>query len=219
MDQQRVICFIDGFNLYHAVHNLNTPYLKWVNLWSLATVFVSSKSQRLVDVLYFSAYANWLPDSKKRHQQYVKALVANKVQPVMGNFKVKTRKCPDCAYKWDSHEEKETDVNIALHLLNLAHLDKYDHAFLISNDSDLVPAIKMVRSNYPKKLITTIVPPKYWHSDELIRASSAKAKITVDHLKRCLLPEAIYDANGAIITKRPMEYAPPSLVSSPYFSM
>ena len=77
----------------------------------------------------------------------------------------------------------------------------------------------MVRSNYPEKLITTIVPPKYWHSDELIRASSAKAKITVDHLKRCLLPEAIYDANGAIITKRPMEYAPPSLVSSPYFSM
>jgi uncharacterized LabA/DUF88 family protein len=211
MNQQRVICFIDGFNLYHAIHKLKSPHLKWVNLWSLASVFIRPKSQYLIDVLYFSAYANWRPDSKKRHQEYVKALTSNGISPIMGNFKAKDRKCPTCAHRWESHEEKETDVNIALHMLNLAHQNKYDHAFLISNDSDLVPAIKMVRGNFPQKSITTIVPPKYWHSDELIRASSTKAKITVDHLKRCLLPETIYDAQGTIIVRRPEEYAPPIL--------
>ena len=211
MSQQRVICFIDGFNLYHAILKLKSSHLKWVNLRSLASVFIRPKSQCLVDVFYFSAYADWRPDSKTRHQQYINALIANGVTPVMGHFKTKDRKCPDCNYKWKSHEEKETDVNIALHMLNLAHQDRFDHAFLISNDSDLVPAIKMVRTNFPHKLITTIVPPKYWHSDELIRASSAKAKLTVDHLKRCLLPEYIYDTGGNIIAKRPEEYAPPIL--------
>ena len=82
MNQQRVICFIDGFNLYHAIKRLNVPYLKWLNLWSLASVFVRPKSQQLVDVVYFSAYADWLPQSKKRHVQYVKALIASRVSTV-----------------------------------------------------------------------------------------------------------------------------------------
>src|SRR5262249_41727666 len=141
---QRVICFVDGFNLYHAVNRLNAPYLKWVNLWLLASVFIRPKSQQLVDVFYFSAFADWLPQSKKRHIQYVKALVASGVNPVIGKFKSKDRNCPKCAHKWSGHEEKETDVNIALAMLNLAYKDRYDHAFLVSNDSDLAPAIHMV---------------------------------------------------------------------------
>jgi len=85
MNQQRVICFIDGFNLYHAINRLNTPHLKWLNLWSLSSVFIRPKSQKLVDVIYFSAYADWLPQSKKRHTQYVKALISSKVTRFWGN--------------------------------------------------------------------------------------------------------------------------------------
>jgi hypothetical protein len=47
MNQERVICFVDGFNLYHAIHYLKAPHLKWVNLWSLASVFIRPKSQQL----------------------------------------------------------------------------------------------------------------------------------------------------------------------------
>lgn len=209
MNQQRIICFIDGFNLYHAINRLKTPHLKWLNLWSLSSVFIRPKSQKLVDVIYFSAYADWLPQSKKRHTQYVKALVSSKVSTVLGKFKQKDRKCPKCHHKWCGHEEKETDVNIALALLDLAYKDKFDHAFLISNDSDLAPAIHMVRKNFPQKLITTIVPPHYTHSNELIKASSEKAKITTDHLERCLFPQVIYDAGGNIVVSRPVEYSPP----------
>jgi len=92
MPQQRVICFIDGFNLYHAIDKLNMPYLKWINLKCLASVFIRPKSQVLVDVYYFSAYANWLPKSKKRHLQYVKALNSVGVKLVMGKFKSKKQK-------------------------------------------------------------------------------------------------------------------------------
>ena len=212
MHQERVVCFVDGFNLYHAIHRLSYPHLKWVNLWVLASVFVRPKSQRLVDVYFFSAYADWRPQSKKRHVQYVRALSASGVKPIMGKFKEKDRKCPQCRHQWLSHEEKETDVNIALALLNLGYKDQYDRAFLISNDSDLAPAIHMIIANFPGKRVTTIVPPHYQHSNELIKASSDKAKITVEHLQRCLLPAIIYDAGGNMVATRPLEYAPPMIV-------
>ena len=224
MNQQRVICFIDGFNLYHSILRLKAPHLKWVNYWSLASIFIRPKSQKLIDVFYFSAYATWLPEAQKRHVQYVKALATTGVKSVMGKFKPKDKKCPKCAHKWCGHEEKETDVNIALMMLDLAHKDQYDHAFLISNDSDLAPAIRMVRANFPKKLITTIAPPLSIHSNELIQVSpmsSERIKIKVEYLNRCLLPETIYDADGNVIVTRPKEYTPPVSSSipatSPYY--
>ena len=154
--------------------------------------------------------ADWLPGAKARHLRYVKALIVEGVTPVMGKFKDKDRKCSKCGYRWKSHEEKETDVNIALALVNLAYQDKYDRALLISNDSDLAPAIHMVRNYFPHKNITTIVPPHYRHSNELIQASSYKAKITVEHLQRCSMPEHVLDAGGNLIVTRPSEYAPKS---------
>ena len=33
---KRVACYVDGFNLYHAIDDLRKPHLKWVNLWALA---------------------------------------------------------------------------------------------------------------------------------------------------------------------------------------
>lgn len=74
MSQERVVCFIDGFNLYHAIHRLKQPHLKWVNLWTLASVFLKPISQHLSAVYYFSAYADWLPQAKQRHMRYVKAI-------------------------------------------------------------------------------------------------------------------------------------------------
>lgn len=207
MAQQRVICFIDGFNLYHAIDKLNKPHLKWVNLKNLASVFIRSRSQKLIDVYYFSAYANWLIKSKERHVQYVKALHYAGVKLIIGKFKSKSRKCPKCEFCWNGYEEKNTSVNIAITLLNLAYKNEYDHAHLISNDSDLVPIIHAIKDNFPKKIVTIISPPHYYHSNELIKASSNnKAKIKVHHLKRCLFPKNILDDKGKIITTCPKEY-------------
>jgi len=66
----------------------------------------------------------------------------------------------------------------------------------------------MVRAFFPQKQITTIVPPQSRHSNELIKASSDKAKITVAHLERCLMPEHILDGGGNLIVTGPSEYKP-----------
>ena len=170
-DRQRVVCFIDGFNLYHSIDDLRDDHLKWVDLWALSEVFIKKTSQRLEDVYYFSAYADWLPASARRHRRYVKALIARGVTPILSKFKDKDRKCPSCGHRWKGHEEKETDVNIALALINGAYRNEYDHAFVMTRDSDIAPAVRMVRALFPDKDVTIIAPPNRGHSSEILGPS------------------------------------------------
>ena len=208
MISQRVAVFIDGFNLYHAIDNLRFPELKWVDLRSLSRVFINTSVEQLEDVFYFSAYAGHVSQAaQERQKRYLKALELTGIKTVLGHFKEKDRKCPSCSHRWIGHEEKETDVNIALHLLYLAFRDSFDRALVISNDSDLAPAIQMVRKSFPKKRITTVAPPNYYHSNLLIKVSSDKARIRIEHLERCLLPEVITDPSRHILVTRPKEYA------------
>lgn len=215
MNVQRVVCLIDGLNLYHAISALDRPELKWVDLTNLSKVFLKSHSEKLVKVFYFSAYAEHVSESSQKCQKaHIRALELTGVTPILGHFKEKFRKCPSCSHRWIGHEEKETDVNIALFLLNLAYQNAFDRALLISNDSDLAPAIRMVRKHFPQKRITTVSPPHYFHSRELIQASSDKTKVRIEHLERCLLPLIVTDASRLISVHRPPEYAPKVLVSS-----
>jgi hypothetical protein len=90
----------------------------------------------------------------------------------------------------------------------LAYQDAFDRALVISNDSDLAPAIKMVRNRFPHKHITTIAPPHNFHSRELVAVASNKTKIRIEHLERCLLPLVVSDTSGLVSVSRPQEYMP-----------
>jgi uncharacterized LabA/DUF88 family protein len=47
---------------------------------------------------------------------------------------------------------KGSDVNLAVHLLNDAWLDKYDCGVIVSNDSDLAEAMRLIRLQHQKVL-------------------------------------------------------------------
>jgi uncharacterized LabA/DUF88 family protein len=207
--KQRVSCFVDGFNLYHAVDDLGKPHLKWLDLWKLTEVFVDPAIHELTTVYYFSAYATWRPDAMKRHKQYVSALGKMGVVPVMGHFKEKERRCLTCRRKWIAHEEKETDVNAAIWMLNEARKGSFDSAYIMSGDSDLAPAVRMLRNEFPQKEVKIIAMPGRMHSKELAQAGKKLAKIKEIHLERSLLPDEIRDAANRIIVGRPAEYTPP----------
>ena len=49
-------------------------------------------------------------------------------------------------------EEKGSDVNLATHLLHDAHIGRFDVAVVISNDSDLLEPIKIVREQLHKRV-------------------------------------------------------------------
>ena len=50
-------------------------------------------------------------------------------------------------------EEKRTDVNVAINMLHDAVENRYDTAVLISNDSDFIPVIEMVKYKYQKDVL------------------------------------------------------------------
>ncbi|MFM6951354.1 MAG: hypothetical protein ACKOW1_10070, partial [Novosphingobium sp.] len=85
MTVERVAMYVDGFNLYHALCELKSDHLKWLNLWKLGNLLIKRKSQKLVQVSYFSAYADFLKGTDKeasihRHKAYVAALEAKGVK-------------------------------------------------------------------------------------------------------------------------------------------
>lgn len=215
MRPERIICFVDGFNLYHALNDLHQPHLKWLDLQLLFSRLTRSTSQLITQIFFFSAYPTWKLDSLQRHRLYVKALSSHGVTPILGQFKNKAKKCLKCHAEWISHEEKETDVNLALAMLDLAYKNRYDHAFLLSRDSDLAPAVRKVKENFPDKKITILAPYNYRHSSELLQASDHHKTINLHHISTSLFPKKIYDAGGNLIVTRPLEYTPPGTLQKP----
>lgn len=210
---KRVAAFVDGFNLYHAINDTGADHLKWLDLRKLCENFAPLPQWRLEQVFYFSAYATWLPGPYARHRDFVQALGCTGVTPIMGQFKEKGRSCHQCGSRWRDHEEKETDVNIALWMLRTAVEDRYDRALLISGDSDLTPAVTMVRTLFPKKEIQVLAPlGGKRRSSALGQAAGRLVKdIRRLHLERSLLPEMVVGATGTI--HRPARYDPPAAIS------
>jgi NYN domain len=206
----RVCCYFDGFNLYHAIDELGRPHLKWVDLSALARTMLRP-GESLACVRYFSAYATWLPGPYARHRQYVAALEATGTTPVMAHFKDKYRSCRRCGHSWKAHEEKETDVRLALAVLEDGYDDLYDRAVIVSADSDLVPAIEKARRRFVDKKYYVAAPPGQFSSARgLMRTCHGHFEISPARIGQCLLPERIVDDGGAVVATRPREYAPPT---------
>ena len=136
MREEHVTAYIDGFNLYHAIDALNQPYLKWVNLWALASSFMK-EYQVLTAVNYYSAYASWLPDAHARHRQYTDALRCFGVTVQISEFRDRQQECYRCRNQWTSHEEKQTDVRMAVDIVSDCLEDKFD----VAND----PSVRCFR--------------------------------------------------------------------------
>ena len=210
---KRVACFVDGLNLYHS---LKENHQKWLDLVALTKRLSSGKSEFVSAVHYFSAYAKWLPDSHKRHQEYVNALEAIGVDVVLGHFKKKDKQCRVCGSRWRAHEEKETDVNIALHMLDGAYEGNYDKAILITRDGDLAPVLRLIRRKFPNLEIEVVAPPHLRHSSDLIGLATSKKKIRVRQIEDCLLPRQVVDPqSGEIAATRPAAYTPPKISPPP----
>jgi uncharacterized LabA/DUF88 family protein len=205
--------FIDGFNLYHALDDLGQRHLKWLNLRALCEHFAPRPDHEVREIYYFSAYATWRPAAFKRHRVYVKALQAVGVTPVLGSFKAKDRNCRRCNNVWKDHEEKETDVNIAIYLLLGAFNDTFDRALLVSGDSDLVPAVSALREGFPAKDVRVVAPIGRGHSMDLYRAAGGSKhcrRMKRLHVERSLFGREVRDESDLVVATRPGRYDPPA---------
>lgn len=92
-------------------------------------------------------------------------------------------------------EEKGSDVNIAAHLVNDGYKSRYQVAVIISNDSDLVEPVKIVRQEL--KLPVGVLNPIPSHSShELQKVATFVKPIRKGVLSASQFPPRLKDSAG-----------------------
>ena len=201
----RMIAYIDGFNLYYGMRSRGWRRYYWLDLNRLGERLLRP-GQTLAAVKYFTARV--IPDAgseeKARRQNiYLGALaVLSGVDIHYGYYLPKTQHCSDCGATWQTYEEKMTDVNIAVELLSDAYDDKFDTALVVSADSDLARPITTIRERFPGKRVVVAFPPN--RVSKLLR-SVASASFTIGHgvLRNSQFPKQVISQDGNVFTRPP----------------
>lgn len=202
----RGAAFIDGFNIYHAVDELNMPHLKWLSYRRLAELISIGHATSMNEVVLATAYFNLSEEKRSRHELFVRAQIAKGVRIPLGHMADEDVACPACKWRWTKPTEKQSDVNVALSLYRAAIRDEFDVAFLLSADSDLLPAIEMTKADAPEKRIFLVTPPNRKHSQRLRAACHGKIHLSVEQMERAVMEPSFHDEHGLIV--RPETYAP-----------
>ena len=213
---KRVAFYVDGYNLYHAIASIATKdpsknYLKWVDLRKLFSFFINPNEEEISDIFFFTANpTHTRPDVQKR---FYKLTIAYQrflnIKAIYGKFKAKDEQCKNCSAKWVRHEEKESDVNLAVSIVRDAYEKRYDYAYIVTQDSDMAPAVKLAEKVNPG-FLRLMTPPDKQPSRELSRILRKRAaQIKEVHLQHALMPAQYTDDSGQVIVTRPTEYTPP----------
>ena len=139
----RVIVFIDGNNFYHRLRYLTTNR-KTISL--LAFDFVGfckwlCKNNELVEIRYYIGVVRRQKNNVKSEKMYTDQqrlffkLQRQNVKIILGQL---------IQHRDGTYHEKGVDVRLAVEMIRLARQNKYDIVYLLSSDTDLVPAVEEV---------------------------------------------------------------------------
>ena len=154
----RTNVYIDGFNLYYGA--LRKTRFRWVNIRKLCELLLPKN--HIVEIKYFTALVRARsndPDQPVRQQLYLRALrTLPGVSIHLGHFLSHEISMPLAVAPGQRQtyarvvktEEKGSDVNLATHLLHDAHMGRFDVGVVVSNDSDLLEPIRIVRGQLGK---------------------------------------------------------------------
>jgi len=201
----RTYVYIDGFNLYHRLLQ-NSPY-KWLDVKQLCVHLLKPYNQ-IISIKYFTALVSGRSDPNQpiRQETYFRAMqhYIPELSIFYGSFQTHPKMAklvtPIGTHNYAEvykTEEKGSDVNLAVHLLNDAWLDAYDSAVVISNDSDIAESLRLVKLHHPKKTIGLLTPVEH-PSAELRNHADYTKKIRNGVLAASQLPNPI---PGSHITK------------------
>ncbi|MBQ7584723.1 MAG: NYN domain-containing protein [Desulfovibrionaceae bacterium] len=183
---------IDGFNFYHSIKHLEPQY-HWINYNAFCKHFLR-KGDTLDSITYFTSIAYWIENAEKRHRTFIDANELMGVKVVWGKFKEKSYSCPFCKKKFLMHEEKATDVNIALYAYRMASRG-IEQIYLVTGDTDMVPCINLIKEDFPNVKVGVIFPLGR-KNKELAHAACSYHKTTINCLNNCMLPFELTKGNG-----------------------
>lgn len=201
---QRTVIYVDGFNLYYGCLR-KSPY-KWLDLKSLFSKLLDD-THTICKIKYFTALISCRDnnnESQLRQKYYLQALAhyIPEIEIYYGHYltheiKAKVVNPPPKFIDVYKTEEKGSDVNLALHLLNDAWLDSYDCGVVVSNDSDLAEAMRLVKAQHKKKLglVFANTSQKRKPSRQLAQHADFMKHIRHTVLENSQLPEKIPGSN------------------------
>ena len=206
----KTFVYVDGYNLYYRAVR-GTPY-RWLDIQRLCEQILPNND--ILEIKYFTASIGTRGDSQKpiRQETFFRAIRAMnpKVKIIKGKYEAKavTRELihshwinrlrrivgkPNRKVKVYNPQEKGSDVNLATQLLNDAWRNRYDVAVVISNDSDLLGAIRLVRHERGKA-VGNIYPMNSPNLD-LYHESDFKVELRPAMLAAAQFPTSIPGTN------------------------
>ena len=199
----RTLVYVDGFNLYYGA--LKGTSWKWLDLVALFEK-VLQQHHDILKVKYFTARVSSTPTDQSKPQRqdvYLRALQRYRpeVDVYFGHFlrhRVRAALAQPLGGRHTAMvirtEEKGSDVNLAVHLLNDSWLDAYDCGVVVSNDSDVAEAMRLVRAQHGKR-IGLVTPGPRRPSQQLKKHSDFARHIRTNGLRRSQLPDPIPGTN------------------------
>jgi 6-hydroxy-3-succinoylpyridine 3-monooxygenase len=215
----RSIIYIDGFNFYYGAIK-GTPH-KWLNLSEFCRRL--RKDDEIRHIRYFTSIVNG--PAQVRQYAFLGALsTLPLVNVIRGQFRERDIDClhVGCTFPGErvfkKHEEKRTDVSIAVTMLTDAYADRCDRLVLISGDSDLAPAVKAVRET--GKRVIVYAPTRDGaderHASELRRAADKGSNLPVDFLQYCHFPDEVRHQASGTVYRKPASWAIPAAIGNQF---
>ena len=195
----RTFVYVDGFNLYYGALK-GTPF-KWLDLVALFGKVLQPRHD-ILKVKYFTARVSGTPAAGSKPQRqdvYLRALrhYRPEVEVYFGHFLSHAVRAPlvrpvgsQQTVEVIRTEEKGSDVNLAVHLLNDGWLDAYDCAVAVTNDGDIAEAVRLVRRHHGKR-IGLVTPGTVRPSRQLMAHADFARHVRSNALQRSQLPDPI----------------------------
>ena len=200
---KKLSVYIDGFNVFYG--RLKGTQYKWLDYKKLVSLMFPD--MEIITIKFFTAQVKTRPqdigkeDRPINQQLYWRALRTIKNLEIIEGFFTShiinmTHAVTHEQVSVIKTEEKGTDVNLAVHLVNDAHKNIFDTAVVFSADSDLVEAVKIVISETHKEV--TIVTPVKNTAYELGHVASSKRELRKGVIKASQFPDELQDEFGTI---------------------
>lgn len=211
---KRCTIYIDAFNWYYGIF-IHRPEWKWLNIQSLFEAL--RPDDDVIWIGFFTAIVHphrRQSEKRDRQKRYLSALKGQpKVEIILGKYQERTVTCQagDCVRRLEYQvgEEKKTDVNIAVRLMDDALCQRTDSMVIVSGDSDLEPAVEWVRKNHPGIKVSVYVPTlpesaNQRRNDSYQRLQVACRLLPLADLPRHVLPQIVTLPDGSTIERPPL---------------
>jgi uncharacterized LabA/DUF88 family protein len=196
---EKVIVYIDGFNLYFGLKSRGWQRFLWLDLSKMSQSLLKP-NQTLVRVKYFTSRIRLPHDKAIRQNTFLEALeTLPNVDIFYGNYQINKRTCRNRGAIDRVKSEKMTDVNIATEMLTDAFQNKFDTALLISGDGDLTTPVKRIAQAVGKRIVLVYPPDR--RSFALEAVASTHMFLGRQHLANCQFPLHVRKANGFMLSR------------------